>query len=146
MVGLPQQSNRDQEQLHELRRMISSTTSFSPAAAATANTAAAFTAQQPPAASQEPGSVQPLLQRSLSSAAATAAASSFGAAAPAVVASSYSFPELPQAPAHLPASVGVLVEEGPGCFLVRVNCRDRHGLLSDIASALGGLPLQVGCW
>jgi hypothetical protein len=48
-----------------------------------------------------------------------------------------------QAPAHLPASVGVLVEEGPGCFLVKVSCKDRHGLLSDITSAIGGLPLQV---
>jgi hypothetical protein len=37
----------------------------------------------------------------------------------------------------------VLVEEGPGCFLVKVNCKDRHGLLSDITSAIGGLPLQV---
>lgn len=52
-------------------------------------------------------------------------------------------PELPQAPAHLPASVGVLVEEGPGCFLVKVNCKDRRGLLGDIARALGGLPLQI---
>jgi hypothetical protein len=49
-----------------------------------------------------------------------------------------------QAPAHLPASVGVLVEEGPGCFLVKVNCKDRHGLLSDITSAIRGLSLQVG--
>jgi hypothetical protein len=52
-------------------------------------------------------------------------------------------PLLLQAPAHLPASVGVLVEEGPGCFLVKVSCKDRHGLLSDITSAIGGLPLQV---
>lgn len=49
-----------------------------------------------------------------------------------------------QAPANLPSAVGVLVEEGPGSsFLVKVNCRDRHGLLSDITQALGNLPLQV---
>lgn len=41
--------------------------------------------------------------------------------------------------------MGVLVEEGPGpSFLVKVNCRDRHGLLSDITQALCGLPsLQI---
>lgn len=48
-----------------------------------------------------------------------------------------------QAPSNLPSAVGVLVEEGPGSFLVKVNCRDRHGLLSDITHALGNLPLQV---
>lgn len=49
-----------------------------------------------------------------------------------------------QAPANLPSAVGVLVEEGPDAsFLVKVNCRDRHGLLSDITQALGSLPLQV---
>ena len=55
------------------------------------------------------------------------------------------FCDLLQAPAHLPSTVGVLVEEGPGTsqFLVKVNCRDRHGLLSDITQALRGLPLQV---
>lgn len=49
-----------------------------------------------------------------------------------------------QAPVNLPASVGVVVEEGPGCYLVKVNCKDRRGLLSDITAALRGLPLQVG--
>lgn len=48
-----------------------------------------------------------------------------------------------QAPSHLPSAVGVLVEEGPGSFLVKVSCKDRHGLLSDIANALCSLPLQV---
>jgi hypothetical protein len=49
-----------------------------------------------------------------------------------------------QAPVNLPSAVGVLVEEGPGSsFLVKVNCRDRHGLLSDITQALCNLPLQV---
>lgn len=49
-----------------------------------------------------------------------------------------------QAPPNLPSAVGVLVEEGPGsCFLVKINCRDRHGLLSDITQALCSLPLQI---
>eukprot|EP00775_Hariotina_reticulata_P005994 gene5994-6232_t len=48
-----------------------------------------------------------------------------------------------RAPCNLPASVGVLVEEGPGCFLVKVNCKDRRGLLSDITSAIRSLPLQI---
>lgn len=49
-----------------------------------------------------------------------------------------------QAPANLPSAVGVLVEDCPGSsFLVKVNCRDRHGLLSDITQALCNLPLQV---
>lgn len=44
---------------------------------------------------------------------------------------------------NLPASVGVVVEEGDNCYLVKINCKDRRGLLSDITAALKGLPLQV---
>jgi hypothetical protein len=40
--------------------------------------------------------------------------------------------------------VGVIVEEGPQSFHVKVNCKDRHGLLSDITQALKELPLEVG--
>lgn len=48
-----------------------------------------------------------------------------------------------QAPKNLPAAVGVVVEEGDNCYLVKINCKDRRGLLSDITAALKGLPLQV---
>lgn len=50
---------------------------------------------------------------------------------------------LPQAPANAPASVGVLVEEGEASYTVRVHCKDRRGLLSDITAALQELPLRI---
>uniref|UniRef100_A0A383VKF3 BHLH domain-containing protein n=1 Tax=Tetradesmus obliquus TaxID=3088 RepID=A0A383VKF3_TETOB len=142
LKALRDKSERDQEQLHELKRIVSDKPA-APAAAAAA--AAANAAQQAAAAPQELSSAQSLLQRSLSGAAGAAATEMCGAAAAvaAAAAGASVCPELPQAPAHLPASVGVLVEEGPGCFLVKVNCKDRRGLLGDIASALGGLPLQI---
>jgi hypothetical protein len=44
---------------------------------------------------------------------------------------------------NVPPAVGVIVEEGINCFYVKVNCRDRPGLLSDITAAIRQLPLQV---
>jgi glycine cleavage system regulatory protein len=53
-------------------------------------------------------------------------------------------PPLVQLLSNVPAAVGVVVEEGPCSFHVKVNCKDRHGLLSDITHALKDLPLEVG--
>jgi hypothetical protein len=83
------QSDRDQEQLHELKRMVS-TTSSATAAAATANAAATQQGSGP----QELGSAQSLLQRSLSGPAAAGVGGAAAAGAAAV--GSCACPELPQ--------------------------------------------------
>ena len=49
-----------------------------------------------------------------------------------------------QAPEGAPASSGVVVEQGESCLYVKVNCRDRRGLLGDIILALKAMPLEVG--
>ena len=54
-----------------------------------------------------------------------------------------------QAPEGAPASSGVVVEQGESCLYVKVNCRDRRGLLGDIILALKAMPLEVRrvcCW
>jgi UTP:GlnB (protein PII) uridylyltransferase len=38
---------------------------------------------------------------------------------------------------------GVLVEQGVNCLFVKVNCRDRKGLLSDVVSALRAFPVVI---
>jgi hypothetical protein len=52
-----------------------------------------------------------------------------------------------QAPASLTSAVGVLVEEqapsGQGSFVIKICCRDRHGLLADVTSALSTLHFSV---
>lgn len=52
-------------------------------------------------------------------------------------------PELPNPPESMPHATGVIVEQGRSCLYVKVNCRDRKGLLSDIVSALKSLPLVI---
>lgn len=52
-------------------------------------------------------------------------------------------PELPAPPAYCPPSTGVIVEEAPGCLLVKVSCRDRKGLLSDVVATLKALPVAI---
>lgn len=44
--------------------------------------------------------------------------------------------ELPTAPEAGGSATGVLVEQGIGCLYVKLNCKDRKGLLSDVVSAL----------
>jgi hypothetical protein len=51
--------------------------------------------------------------------------------------------ELPTAPGSGANSTGVLVEHGVGCLYVKVNCKDRKGLLSDVVSALKALPVVI---
>lgn len=48
-----------------------------------------------------------------------------------------------QAPEGAPVSSGVVVEQGESCLYVKVNCRDRRGLLGDIILALKAMPLEV---
>ena len=48
-----------------------------------------------------------------------------------------------QAPEGAPVSSGVVVEQGESCLYVKVNCRDRRGLLGDIIMALKAMPLEV---
>jgi hypothetical protein len=50
---------------------------------------------------------------------------------------------LPLAPEGGVPSSGVLVEQGVGCLFVKVNCRDRKGLLSDVVSALRAFPVVI---
>jgi hypothetical protein len=46
--------------------------------------------------------------------------------------------------AAVSAAVGILVEEGPGSsFYVKVNCKDRRGLLTDITLAIEELQCEV---
>ena len=45
-------------------------------------------------------------------------------------------------PALVPAD-GVQVDPGEGCLYVKVHCRDRHGLLSDIVRTLKAIPLEI---
>ncbi|KAA6418810.1 MAG: hypothetical protein FRX49_11167 [Trebouxia sp. A1-2] len=54
-----------------------------------------------------------------------------------------SAPDLPLAPEGAPASSGVVVEQGESCLYVKVNCRDRRGLLGDIILALKAMPLEI---
>jgi hypothetical protein len=51
--------------------------------------------------------------------------------------------ELPTAPESGANSTGVLVEHGIGCLYVKVNCKDRKGLLSDVVSALKAFPVVI---
>lgn len=51
-------------------------------------------------------------------------------------------PVLPVAPEGC-ASTGVLVEQGVNCLFVKVNCKDRKGLLSDVVSALKTFPVVI---
>jgi len=51
--------------------------------------------------------------------------------------------ELPSAPESGANSTGVLVEQGIGCLYVKVNCKDRKGLLSDVVSALKAFPIVI---
>ena len=53
------------------------------------------------------------------------------------------FQDALQAPEGAPASSGVVVEQGESCLYVKVNCRDRRGLLGDIILALKAMPLEV---
>lgn len=48
-----------------------------------------------------------------------------------------------QAPEGALISSGVVVEQGESCLYVKVNCRDRRGLLGDIILALKAMPLEV---
>ncbi|KAF6254412.1 hypothetical protein COO60DRAFT_1703344 [Scenedesmus sp. NREL 46B-D3] len=50
---------------------------------------------------------------------------------------------LPGAPEGGLPSSGVLVEAGVNCLFVKVNCRDRKGLLADVVSALRTLPVVI---
>jgi hypothetical protein len=50
---------------------------------------------------------------------------------------------LPLAPEGGVPSSGVLVEHGVNCLFVKVNCRDRKGLLSDVVSALRAFPVVI---
>ncbi|KAK9833409.1 hypothetical protein WJX81_002575 [Elliptochloris bilobata] len=52
-------------------------------------------------------------------------------------------PELPSAPQQAPVESGVVVEPGDGCLYVKVSCRDRRGLLSDLIIALKQMPLEI---
>lgn len=54
-----------------------------------------------------------------------------------------SAPDLPSAPEGAPVSSGVVVEQGESCLYVKVNCRDRRGLLGDIILALKAMPLEI---
>jgi hypothetical protein len=51
--------------------------------------------------------------------------------------------ELPTAPNGGANATGVLVEQGIGCLYVKVNCKDRKGLLSDVVSALKAFPMVI---
>lgn len=51
--------------------------------------------------------------------------------------------ELPTAPEAGANATGVLVEQGIGCLYVKVNCKDRKGLLSDVVSALKAFPVVI---
>ena len=51
--------------------------------------------------------------------------------------------DIVQAPEGAPVSSGVVVEQGESCLYVKVNCKDRRGLLGDIIMALKAMPLEV---
>ncbi|EIE21392.1 hypothetical protein COCSUDRAFT_56612 [Coccomyxa subellipsoidea C-169] len=51
--------------------------------------------------------------------------------------------DLPSVPKGAPMSSGVVVERSNGCLLVKVNCKDRRGLLADVISALKSFPLEI---
>lgn len=67
------------------------------------------------------------------------------AARPAIVPTSASHlgSHLPLAPDGAAAAFGVVVEESADEVAVKVHCRDRRSLLSDIVAALSELDLQV---
>ncbi|WIA17399.1 hypothetical protein OEZ85_014255 [Tetradesmus obliquus] len=50
---------------------------------------------------------------------------------------------LPLAPEGGVQASGVLVEQGVSCLFVKVNCRDRKGLLSDVVGALRAFPVVI---
>jgi hypothetical protein len=87
--------------------------------------------------------------------AADAAAAAEGAAAAAAAATARSqghgmirtnpdgAPELPMAPDNGMNATGVVVEQGPNCLYVKINCKDRKGLLSDLVGALKSFPLVI---
>ena len=52
-------------------------------------------------------------------------------------------PELPLAPDNGMNATGVVVEQGPNCLYVKINCKDRKGLLSDLVGALKSFPLVI---
>ena len=74
---------------------------------------------------------QPAEQGPEAVAAATAAAVAAAAAAAAPVSASAPGPE------------GVEIAPGDGCMYVKVHCKDRHGLLSDIVRTLKAIPLEI---
>jgi hypothetical protein len=51
--------------------------------------------------------------------------------------------ELPSAPVGGGNATGVVVEQGVGCLFVKINCRDRRGLLSDVVGALRSFPVVI---
>ncbi|BDA44614.1 hypothetical protein COCOBI_06-0900 [Coccomyxa sp. Obi] len=51
--------------------------------------------------------------------------------------------ELPSVPKGAPMSSGVVVERNNDCLYVKVNCKDRRGLLADLISALRSFPLEI---
>lgn len=147
--SLQARAAEDAAQLAELRAIVAG----GAAAAAALPAPAAITGHSPDASGNASGasaasgaSVQSLLLRGGSAecigveAAAAAGANGVSSSADGPMSA-----ELPAPLPGMPASVGVLVEEMEGgCFILRINCRDRRGLLSDITSALRSLPLQVG--
>lgn len=50
---------------------------------------------------------------------------------------------LPPPPAMVPEEEGVEIDPGDGCLYVKVHCKDRHGLLSDIVRTLRSIPLEI---
>lgn len=51
--------------------------------------------------------------------------------------------ELPHPPENAMLATGVIVEQGKNCLYVKVNCRDRKGLLGDLVTALKSFPLVI---
>lgn len=45
--------------------------------------------------------------------------------------------------ASAPGPEGVEIAPGEGCMYVKVHCKDRHGLLSDIVRTLKAIPLEI---
>lgn len=91
---------------------------------------------------QQANSAKGLLQRILSSA-ATTVPPPVTAAGVGVAAGGNGAVDLPEAPRNVPQAVGVIVEEGQHCYYVKVNCKDRKGLLSDITNAMQELSLEI---
>ena len=85
----------------------------------------------PPGNSSSPPSD---LQGSGPAAVAAAAAAAAVSAAAAAVSPSF---------ASAPGLEGVEIAPGEGCMYVKVHCKDRHGLLSDIVRTLKAIPLEI---